>query len=65
MYNFDEKVIAAIREAVREQRQPDKVAKRIEAWLNAISTSELGASEEREYLNNVLNAIKGESDEED
>ena len=61
MSDFDKEVIAAIREAVRGQRQPDKVAKRIEAWLNAISTSELSAGEEREHLNNVLNAIKGES----
>lgn len=65
MSNFDKEVIEAIREAVREQRQPDKVARRIEAWLNAISTSDLGASDEREHLDKVLNAIKGESYEED
>lgn len=57
MSNLDREVIKAIQEAVRETEQPDKVAKRIEAWLNAMSTSELGATDEQGYLENVRAAI--------
>ncbi|GAB4375195.1 hypothetical protein H6G89_33580 [Oscillatoria sp. FACHB-1407] len=57
MSNLDREVIKAIQEAVREAGQPDKVAKRIEAWLNAMSTSELSATDEQGYLENVRAAI--------
>lgn len=57
MSNLDHEVIKAIQEAVREAGQPDKVAKRIEAWLNAMSTSELSATDEQGYLENVRAAI--------
>ena len=57
MSNLDSEVIKAIQEAVREAGQPDKVAKRIEAWLNAMSTSELSATDEQGYLENVRAAI--------
>jgi hypothetical protein len=57
MSNLDREVIKAIQEAVREAGQPDKVAKRIEAWLNAMSTSELSATDKQGYLENVRAAI--------
>jgi alkanesulfonate monooxygenase SsuD/methylene tetrahydromethanopterin reductase-like flavin-dependent oxidoreductase (luciferase family) len=57
MSNLDREVIKAIQEVVREVGQPDKVAKRIEAWLNAMSTSELSATDEQGYLENVRAAI--------
>ncbi len=57
MSNLDREVIKAIQEAVREAGQPDKVAKRIEAWLNAMSTSELSAADEQGYLETVRAAI--------
>ncbi|PSB22817.1 hypothetical protein C7B61_06100 [filamentous cyanobacterium CCP1] len=57
MSNLDHEVIKAVQEAVREAGQPDKVAKRIEAWLNAMSTSELSATDEQGYLENVRAAI--------
>ena len=57
MSNLDREVIKAIQEAVREAGQPDKVAKRIEAWLNAMSTSEVSATDEQEYLEKVRAAI--------
>ncbi|WP_088892402.1 CxC ATPase DNA modification system associated small protein [Leptolyngbya ohadii] len=57
MSSLDREVIKAIQEAVSEAEQPPKVAKRIEAWLNAMSTSELSASDEQEYLENVRSAI--------
>jgi hypothetical protein len=67
MSNLDQEVIKAIKEAVTEAGQPDTVAKRIEAWLNAMSNSELSTSDEQEYLNMVRNAISvnitGGSDE--
>ena len=67
MSNLDSEVIKAIQEAVCEANQPPKVVNRIEAWLNAINTSELSADDEQEYLKNVLDAIDvsitGEDDE--
>lgn len=57
MSDLDREVIKAIQEAVREAGQPDKVAKRIEAWLNAMSTSELSPTDEQGYLENVRAAI--------
>lgn len=57
MSNLDGEVIKAIQEAVREAGQPDKVATRIEAWLNAMSKSELSAADEQEHLENVRAAI--------
>ncbi|HEY9874429.1 MAG TPA: CxC ATPase DNA modification system associated small protein [Candidatus Obscuribacterales bacterium] len=67
MSQLDDVVIEAIQEAVDEAEQPNKVAKRIEAWLNAMSTSELSSTDEQQYLENVLSAITvnvtGDSDE--
>lgn len=67
MSNLDQEVIKAIKEAVIEAGQPDTVAKRIEAWLNAMSNSELSTTDEQEYLNMIRNAISvnitGGSDE--
>ena len=57
MSNLDREVVKAIQEAVCEAGQPDKVAKRIEAWLNAMSISELSATDEQVYLENVRAAI--------
>lgn len=57
MSSLDHEVIKAIHEAVSESGQLDKVANRIEAWLNAMSTSELSASDEQDYLENVRSAI--------
>ncbi|WP_156119909.1 CxC ATPase DNA modification system associated small protein [Leptolyngbya sp. KIOST-1] len=57
MSSLDYEVISALYEAVSESGQLDKVAKRIEAWLNAMSTSELSASDEQDYLENVRSAI--------
>jgi hypothetical protein len=57
MSNLDREVIKAIQEAVREAGQPDKVAKRIEAWLSAMSASELSSTDEQGYLENVRSAI--------
>lgn len=57
MSNLDREVIKAIQEAVREAEQPDKVAKRIEAWLSAMSTSELSDTDEQGYLENVRAVI--------
>lgn len=67
MSQLDHVVSEAIQEAVNEAGQPDKLAKRIEAWLNAMSTSELSSTDEQQYLENVLSAITvnvtGDSDE--
>jgi len=57
MSNLDHEVIKAVQEAVRETGQSDKVAKRIEAWLNAMSASELSSTDEQGYLENVRSAI--------
>lgn len=57
MSNLDREVVKAIQESVREAGQPDKVAKRIEAWLNAMSASELSATDEQGHLENVRAAI--------
>ena len=66
MSNLDGEVSKAIQEAVRETGQPDKVANRLVAWLNAMSASDLSADDEREYLATVRDAINvsvGGSDE--
>jgi len=67
MSQLDHVVSEAIQEAVNEAGQPDKLAKRIEAWLNAMSISELSPTDEQQYLENVLSAITvnvtGDSDE--
>ena len=57
MSNLDHEVVKAIQESVREAGQTDKVAKRIEAWLNAMSASELSATDEQGHLENVRAAI--------
>jgi hypothetical protein len=57
MSSLDREVIKAIREAVGAEGQPAEVANRIEAWLNAMSNSELSATEEQEHLETVLAKI--------
>ena len=39
--SLDSEVIKAIEDAVKEEKQPDSVAKRLIAWIEAISNSEL------------------------
>lgn len=67
MSSLDREVIKAIQEAVSEAGQPDRVAKRLEAWLNSMSASDLSADDEREFLTTVRDAIivnvSGGSDE--
>lgn len=57
MSSLDHEVLKALQEAVQELGQTEKVARRIEAWLNAISTSELSAADVQGHLENVRSAI--------
>jgi hypothetical protein len=67
MSNLDSEVTKAIHEAVIEIKQPEKVARRIEAWLDEMSKSELSPTDEKGYLENILSAItvnmSGDNDE--
>lgn len=67
MSSLDCEVIKAIEEAVSGAGQPNTVAKRLVAWLNAMSASDLSADDEREFLTTVRDGIivnvNGGSDE--
>jgi len=67
MANFDPEVLKAIAEAVKEQRQPETVANRLEAWLNAMSVSDLKDKDNKAHFDNILDVItingKGDNDE--
>ena len=55
---IDVEVIKAISKAVEEENQPDKVAKRVIAWLNKLSEESLNKEENSRHLDTVLKAIK-------
>lgn len=61
---LDPVVTHSIKQAVSEFDQDDALARRLEAWLNAKSESELPPADESEFLENVLRSIQlGASDE--
>lgn len=54
---LDEVVVEALAYATAQSGQPATVAKRLIAWLEAMSTRELSAEDESGFLENVRSAI--------
>ncbi len=54
---LDEIVVEALAYATAQSGQPFTVAKRLIAWLEAMSTRELSAEDESGFLENVRSAI--------
>lgn len=54
---LDQLVIEALNYATQQSGQPNTVAKRLIAWLEAISSRELSAEDESGFLENVMSAI--------
>lgn len=64
----DSEVVAAIREAVKEAQQPDKVSRRLEAWLADLSlgrTDLASRGEFRKHFDAVTKAMDVSPEEED
>lgn len=59
--SLDSEVIKAIKDAVKEEGQPENVANRLIAWLDEISSLELSATEASEHLDIVRKSINLES----
>ena len=54
---LDEELIKAVYESVDGSQQPESVAKRLLAWLDALSSSDLSAEDDSRHLDKVLNAM--------
>lgn len=55
--SLDLEIIKAIQDAVKEENQPNSVAKRLIKWVEAMSNSELSNTENSNYLDLVYRAI--------
>jgi hypothetical protein len=55
---LDDVLIKSVSSATEEMGQPAAVAKRLIAWLEAMSTSELTAEGESQFLENTRRAIQ-------
>ena len=58
---LDPDVIQSIEDAVRDHKQGPAVARRMLAWLNAISGSGVSRDRETELFNALADAIEGGS----
>lgn len=55
--SLDQEMIRAVEEAVQEVGQPTTVAKRIIAWLEAMSSGETTRSDLDDFLKTTLTSI--------
>lgn len=55
--SIDQELIRAVEEAVQEVGQPTTVAKRIIAWLEAMSSGETTQSDLDDFLKTTLTSI--------
>ena len=55
--SLDSEIIKAIHDAVKEKNQSDSVAKRLIAWIEAMSNSELNNTDNSNHLDSIYNAI--------
>lgn len=55
--SLDEEIKKAIQDSVQEMSQPDSVAQRLIAWLEAMSNSQLSATEKSQRLDLIYQAI--------
>ena len=53
----DEEVLTALREAVQESGQTEKLNSALAAWLNAMSEFEIGQNDHRRYLESAKHAM--------
>ena len=58
---LDDELVKAIKESVHQVGQPDTVAKRLIAWLEAMTTTEISNEDESRYLENIRLALEIES----
>ncbi|GAB4527090.1 MAG: hypothetical protein Tsb0014_07620 [Pleurocapsa sp.] len=55
--SLDSEIIKAIQDAVKEENQSDSVAKRLIAWIEAMSNLELSNTDNSNHLDSIYNAI--------
>ncbi|OKH41417.1 hypothetical protein NIES2101_34345 [Calothrix sp. HK-06] len=55
--SLDPEVIQAIKDTVREEKQPETVANRLIAWLREMCNSSLSLEEHSVYIETVRKAI--------
>ena len=65
MMSVDKALESALIEAVSHHGQPEKVAKRILAWLNALSLGEKNDSRKIEYFEDLMESINLEISEDE
>jgi len=54
---LDDELIKAVNQSVDYFQQPDSLAKRLIAWLEALSSDDLSAEDESRHLDKLLNAV--------
>ena len=55
--SLDAEIIKAIQDAVKKENQSDSVAKRLIAWIEAMSNSEISNTNNSNHLDSIYNAI--------
>ncbi|MCC0179237.1 hypothetical protein I4641_19935 [Waterburya agarophytonicola K14] len=55
--SLDSEIIKAIQDAIKEEDQSDSVAKRLIAWIEAMSNSELSNTDNSNHLDSIYNVI--------
>jgi hexokinase len=55
---LDPELVSAVEEVCKELEQPDKVAKRLVAWLKESSEKQLSAAQDGEHLDMLRKAIE-------
>jgi len=55
--SVDKALESALRDAIRDHGQPEKVAKRLLAWLDALSLGEKNDSRKLEYFEDLMESI--------
>lgn len=55
--SLDQELIRAVKEATNEVGEPEKVSKRIIAWLEAMSSGEATRSDLDDFLKTTLTSI--------
>lgn len=54
---LDGELVRALKESVAESDQPETVNRRLHAWLEALSTRDVSADEEKTFLENALASV--------
>ena len=62
--SLDQELIRAVKEATKEIGQPERVSKRIIAWLEAMSSGEATRSDLDDFLKTTLTSISSQYSQE-